>query len=55
MIIPKLKKFEDSIRYDYAVCELEDCVNEATILSMTETRYVDFCGQHHREYIVGEK
>jgi hypothetical protein len=52
---PKLKRFEDSIRYDYPVCELEDCVDEATILSMTETRYVDFCKTHYREYIVGEK
>jgi hypothetical protein len=52
---PKLKRFEDSIRYDYAVCELEDCVDEATILFMTETRYVDFCKTHYREYIVGEK
>jgi hypothetical protein len=55
MIMPRLKKFEDSIRYDYAVCELEECVNEATMLSMTETRYVDFCEQHHREHILGAK
>jgi hypothetical protein len=55
MIIPKLKKFEDSIRYDYAVCEVEDCINEAKILSMTETRYVDFCEVHHKKYIVGAR
>jgi hypothetical protein len=52
---PKIKKFEDSIKYDYAVCEIEDCIEEAKILSMTETRYVDFCENHHRKYIVGEK
>jgi hypothetical protein len=52
---PKLKRFEDSIRYDYAVCELEDCVEEAKILAMTETRYVDFCENHYREYIVGNR
>jgi hypothetical protein len=51
----KLKKFEDSIRYDYAVCEIEECIQQAKILSMTETRYVDLCEEHHREYIVGEK
>jgi hypothetical protein len=52
---PKIKKFEDSVKYDYAVCEIEDCIEEAKILSMTETRYVDFCENHHRKYIVGEK
>lgn len=52
MMYPKLKRFEESIRYDYAVCELEDCIDEATILAMTETRYVDFCKKHYREYIV---
>ena len=52
---PKIKKFEDSIRYDYAVCEIEECIEEAKILSMTETRYVDFCENHHRKYIVGDK
>jgi hypothetical protein len=52
MMHPKLKRFEDSIRYDYAVCELEECVDEAKILAMTETRYVDFCEKHYREYIV---
>jgi hypothetical protein len=51
----KLKRFEDSIRYDYAVCELEDCVEEAKILAMTETRYVDFCENHYRKYIVGNR
>jgi hypothetical protein len=51
----KTKKFEDSIIYDYAVCEIEYCIEEAKILSMTETRYVDLCEDHHRKYIVGEK
>jgi hypothetical protein len=54
-VYPKIKKFEDSIRYDYAVCEIEDCIEEAKILSMTETRYVDFCKNHYREYIVGNR
>jgi hypothetical protein len=55
MIIPKLKSFEQSIKYEYAVCEIEKCAEEAKILSMTETRYVDFCEKHHREYIVGNR
>lgn len=55
MMHPKLKRFEDSIKYDYAVCELEGCIDEAKILSMTETRYVDFCENHYREYIVRNK
>jgi hypothetical protein len=52
---PKIKRFEDSVRYDYAVCEIEDCVDEAVRLGMTETRYVDFCDKHYTQYIVGEK
>jgi hypothetical protein len=55
MIIPKLKSFEESIRYDYAVCEINECLDEATMLSMTETRYVDFCKNHYREYIMGSR
>ena len=55
MIIPKLKSFAESIRYDYPVCEINECLDEATMLSMTETRYVDFCKNHYREYIVGTK
>ena len=55
MKYPKIKKIEDSIRYDYAVCEIEECIEEAKILAMTETRYVDFCEEHHREYIVGDR
>ena len=55
MIIPRLKSFEESIRYDYPVCEIQECTYEATKLSMTETRYVDFCESHHREYIVGSR
>ena len=51
---PKIKKVEDVVMYDYAVCDLQDCVAEAKILAMTETRYVDFCEIHHREYILGE-
>ena len=55
MIIPRLKSFYESVRYDYAVCEIKDCTMEAKILAMTETRYVDFCEIHHRQYIVGER
>jgi hypothetical protein len=51
----KIKKFEDSIRYDYAVCEIQECIEEAKILAMTETRYIDFCEKHHREYIVVDR
>jgi hypothetical protein len=52
---PKIKKFEESIAYDYSVCEIENCKEEAKILSMTETRYVDFCEEHHKEYILGDR
>jgi hypothetical protein len=55
MSIPKLKSFEESIRYDYPVCEIEKCIEEAKILAMTETRFVDFCKKHHKEYILEEK
>ena len=55
MIMPKLKSFEESIRYDYPVCEVLECIDDATVLSMTETKYVDFCKNHYREYIVGTK
>ena len=54
MTYPKFKKFEDSAKYNYIVCEIQNCDNEATILSMTETRYVDFCKQHYDIYILGE-
>jgi hypothetical protein len=50
----KIKEFEESIKYDYAVCDIEGCSEEAKILAMTETRYVDFCKIHHKEYILGE-
>lgn len=50
----KLKKFEESIKYDYAVCEIELCTNESDKLSMTETRFVDFCKKHYEEYVIGE-
>jgi hypothetical protein len=55
MIIPKLKSFDESIRYDYAVCEIKDCLDEAKVLAMTDTRFVDFCKKHHKEYILEEK
>jgi hypothetical protein len=55
MIIPKLKNFEQTIEYDYAVCEIEKCIDEAKVLAMTDTRYVDFCKKHHKEYILEEK
>jgi len=55
MKYPKIKKIEDIVRYDYPVCEIEECIEEAKILSMTETKYVDFCEKHHREYIVVDR
>ena len=50
----KLKKIEESIRYDYAVCEIEGCIKEYDRLAMTETRFVDFCEEHYKEYILEE-
>jgi hypothetical protein len=55
MIIPKLKNFEQTIAYDYAVCEIEQCIDEAKVLAMTDTRFVDFCKNHHKQYILEEK
>lgn len=55
MIIPTLKTFDESIRYDYAVCEIAECDKEAYRLAMTETRFVDFCESHYRKYILGAK
>lgn len=54
MIKYKLKRFEESLEYDYAVCEVQECLEEAEKLSMTETRYVDFCQKHYELYILGE-
>jgi hypothetical protein len=52
---PRFKKFEDSLKYSYVVCEIQDCENEASTLAITETRYVEFCKEHHEIYILGEK
>lgn len=55
MIIPRVKNFSESLEYDYAVCEIGNCINESYKLAMTETRFVDFCKEHYKEYILGEK
>lgn len=52
MRIPRLKRFEDSVRYEYIVCEVEDCINEADKLTMTEVRFVDICKAHYNKYIL---
>ena len=51
----RVKSFSDSLKYDYAVCEILGCVEKAYKLAMTETRYVDFCELHYKEYILGEE
>jgi len=48
----KLKRFEESIKYEYIVCEVDPCEEEGFKLSMTETRFVDFCEKHYNEYIL---
>lgn len=55
MIIPKVKSFSDSLEYDYAVCEIDKCINKSEKLAMTETRFVDFCMEHYKIYILGEQ
>jgi len=55
MIIPKLKNFEESLKYNYAVCEVVLCNKESYRLAMTETRFVDFCEDHYKIYILGEE
>lgn len=54
MIRFKLKSFEESLLYDYAVCEIKECLAKSEKLSMTETRFVDFCMKHYQQYIMGE-
>ena len=48
----KLKRFEESIEYDYIVCEIQGCEKEGSKLTMTETRFVEFCEEHYDEYIL---
>jgi len=47
-----LKTFEESLKYDYSVCEIKDCANESFKIAMTETRFVDFCSKHYNIYIL---
>lgn len=54
MIIPKVKSFSESLEYDYAVCEIKECVNKSEKLAMSETRFIDFCMEHYKKYILGE-
>ena len=51
----RLKKLGESISYDYAVCDIEECEREGTKLSATETRFIDLCEYHYRKYILEEK
>jgi len=50
-----VKSFEESLQYDYAVCEVVLCEKESEKLAMTETRFVDFCKNHYNVYILGEE
>lgn len=51
----RLKVLNEILLYDYPVCEIKECTNKSEKLAMTETRFVDFCGIHHKIYILGEK
>jgi hypothetical protein len=51
----RVKSFEASLQYDYAVCEVLLCEQESKRLAMTETRFVDFCDDHYNIYILGEE
>lgn len=51
----KVKKFEESLQFDYPVCEIVNCIKEASNLAMTETKFVDFCEYHYNIYILGEE
>lgn len=54
MIKYKLKRMDEIFSYEYPVCEIKDCPEKSEQLAMTETRFVDFCKQHHEQYIKGE-
>lgn len=54
MIKFKLKTMDESLSYDYSVCEIKECIEEGYKLAMTETRYVDFCKKHYEKYLMGE-
>ena len=51
----RVKKFSESIKYDYAVCDIAECEREGTKLSSTETRFVDLCEYHYEKHILGEE
>lgn len=51
----RVKSFSESLKYDYAVCEIKDCNNKSEKLAMTETRFVDFCMEHYNIYILEKK
>jgi hypothetical protein len=54
MIKFKLKTADQVWEYDYPVCEIIDCKEKSERLSMTETRFVDFCNKHYEQYLMGE-
>lgn len=51
----RLKTYKEVLNFDYSVCEIDQCIEKSEKLAMTETRYVDFCMKHYKEYILGEK
>ncbi len=51
----KIKTYQEVLKFDYPVCEVDMCTDESKKLAMTETRYVDFCMKHYQIYILGEK
>jgi len=54
MIKYKLKRIEEVLEFEYAVCEIKECEEKSEKLAMTETRFVDFCDKHYEEYLKGE-
>ena len=44
-----LKETSDTLEYNYKVCEISGCENEATDIYETDERIVDACDLHLRE------
>ena len=52
MKIPRLKNFKESIRYDYSVCEIEECTNESDKITSTEVKFIEICNSHYNKYVL---
>ena len=51
----RVKTYMEVLEFDYAVCEVDKCIEKSEKLAMTETRYVDFCMKHYQQHILGER